>query len=154
MQINTGVAYGNGTLAQVIGDGAVIRRQLATLTQQAGDGLVSDTVSGLGAGAGSSLTLGSSLTAVQTWQTNAQTASGPMQTAQSALSQISDIASSFFAQTAALNGINATAIDTTAASARDALKQVAGLLNSKFGEVFVLAGGDSANAPVPNDLSL
>ena len=116
MQVNSSVAYGNGTLAQVIGDGAVIRRQLATLTQQAGDGLVSDTLSGLGAGAGGSLTLGSSLTAVQTWQTNAQTASGPMQTAQSALSQISDIASSFFAQTAALNGINATAIDTTAAS--------------------------------------
>ncbi len=153
MQIGTsGLTFGNGTLAQVVSDASMVRRQLDALTRQAGDGLISDNLAGLGVGAAASLSLGSSLDEVKTWQTNAQAAAGPMQTAQSALAGISDIASHFFAETAALNGVSATAIDATAASARDALTQMADLLNSKFGDRYVFAGTDSANPPIPGNI--
>ncbi|MCX7384547.1 MAG: flagellin, partial [Alphaproteobacteria bacterium] len=78
------------------------------------------------------------------------TANGRMASTQSALSQISDIASRFFAQTNALTGLDATTIDTIAASARDALRQVAGLLDSKFGDTYVFAGIYGSIQPVPN----
>ena len=153
MQIGpSSLTFGNGTLSQVVNDGAAIRRQLDALTRQAGDGLVADTYAGLGAAAATPLSLASAVDEATTWQANTQAAAGPMQTAQSALAQISDIASHFFAQTAALNGVNTTAIDATAASARDALTQLSGLLNSKFGDTYVFAGTDSANPPIPGDI--
>ena len=151
MQIGASAfTFGDGVLSRVIGDAAATRARLGTLTQQAGDGLVSDSYGGLGAGAAASLGLNAALGQVQTWQANTQAASGQMQVAQSALTQISSIASNFFAQTATLASGDSTAVDATAASARDALTQVAGLLDSQFGGTYVFAGTDSANPPVPN----
>jgi flagellin-like hook-associated protein FlgL len=152
MQIGSsgGLAFGDGALTQVIADGAAVRSQLDTLTRQAGDGLVADTYSGLGSTASVSLTLGTQLSNVQTWQNNAQTSAAPMQVAQTALSQISSIASTFFSDAATLTGVNPSAIDSTAASARDALQQVAQLLDSQYGGDYVFAGTDSANPPVPD----
>ena len=145
-----GVALGSDAVSNAIADAANIRRNLDALTRQAGDGLISDTFSGLGSGAGVSLTLNNALSGVHTWQANIEAANGRMASTQSALSQISDIASSFFAQTNALTGLDATAIDTIAASARDALRQVAGLLDSKFGDTYVFAGIYGSVQPVPN----
>jgi flagellar hook-associated protein 3 FlgL len=145
-----GLSFGGGALTQVIADSTAVRTQLNDLTKQVSDGLVSDSYAGLGGGAAASLSLGASLGSVQTWQSNAQAASGPMQVAQSAMAQISSIASNFFAQAATLTSVNSSAIDTTAASARDALTQVAQLLDSKFGDIYVFSGTDSGNPPVPN----
>ena len=147
-----GAVFGNGTLSQVISDAAAVRSRLDGLTRQAGDGLVSDVYSGLGSGASVSLSLGSALAQLHTWQSNTQAATGQMATAQTALSQISSIASTYFAQTASLTGLSGAAIDATAASARDALGQVASLLNSKYGDVYVFAGTDRGSAPVPGDI--
>ena len=144
--------FGNSTLSQVVNDAATIRRLLDDLTRQAGDGLVADTYAGLGAAAAIPLSLGSAVEEATTWQANTEAATGPLQTAQSALAQINDIATHFFSQTAALNGINATAIDTTAAGARDALSQLSSLLNSKYGNIYVFSGTDSANPPIPGDI--
>jgi flagellar hook-associated protein 3 FlgL len=77
-----------------------------------------------------------------------------MQVAQTALSQISSIASNFYAQAANLNGLDSSQIDTIAASARDALVQVAGLLDTKNGNSYVFAGQDSQNPPIPNPDSI
>ena len=41
-------------------------------------------------------------------------------------------------------------VDTIAASARDALSQVAGLLDTQDAGVYVFAGQDTGNPPVPN----
>ena len=81
MQIGSpGLTFGNGTLSQVVNDGAAIRRQLDTLTRQAGDGLVADTYAGLGAAAAIPLSLASAIDEATTWQANTQAAAGPMQT--------------------------------------------------------------------------
>jgi flagellar hook-associated protein 3 FlgL len=142
--------FGDGVLTHAIGNAATTRDQLGTLTGQASDGLVSDNYAGLGGSASVSLGLNATLGQVQTWQANIQAASGRMQVAQSALNQISAIASNFFAQTATLASGDSTGIDATAASARDALTQVANLLDSQFGGIYVFAGTDTQNAPVPN----
>ena len=49
-----------------------------------------------------------------------------------------------------MQGVNTSAVDTIAASARDALGQVAGLLDTQDGGVYVFAGQDTANPPVPD----
>lgn len=156
MQITTygSMVSGSGALATAIGDAAAVRRNLDTLTRQAGDGLISDTYGGLGSSATASLALNGSLGQVENWQANVNAASGRMGTTQSALSQISDIASQFYTQTNTLTGLDTTAIDTIAASARDALRQVAGLLDSKFGDTYVFAGIYGSTEPVPSPDSI
>jgi flagellar hook-associated protein 3 FlgL len=145
--------YGAGTygiLGTTIADAAAIRQRLDTLTAQSSSGYISSSYAGLGTGAATSLTLRPALAHTQTLQSGIDAATGSMDVAQSALSQISQIASNFFSQTNNLNGLNASDVDTIAASARDALKQVAGLLDSKYGNTYVFAGQDSSNAPVPD----
>ena len=87
---------------------------------------------------------------MQTWQNNVDAATGRMSVAQSALTQIQSIAANFYAQLNNVQGVNASAVDTIAASARDALGQVAGLLDTQDGGVYVFAGQDTANPPVPD----
>ena len=87
---------------------------------------------------------------MQTWQNNVDVATGRMSVAQSALTQIQSIAAYFYAQLNNVQGVNASAVDTIAASARDALGQVASALNTQDGGVYVFAGQDTANPPVPD----
>ncbi len=141
---------GSPLLAQLFADSATTRTQLNTLTQQVASGYVSPQVAGLGAGTATALSLAPALSANSTYQANMSAASGPMGVAQTALSEISSIASNFYAQTNNLNGLDAGTVDSIAASARDALAQVANLLDSQDGNTYVFAGQDSTNPPVPN----
>ena len=70
--------------------------------------------------------------------------------AQTALSSISTIAADFFAKSGAINGLNPSEASSIAASAKVALEQVGQLLNSKAGGVYVFAGQDTANPPLPD----
>lgn len=141
---------GYGLLATLVSDSATIRQRLDTLTQQASTGLVGDTYAGLGAGASVSLDLNPEIANLQTWQSNIATATGRMGVVQTSMTQLQQIASNFYAQLNNLNGINTSEVDSIAASARDALQQVAGLLDAQDGGVFVFSGADTANPPVPN----
>ncbi len=141
---------GYGLLGQLVANSGTVYDRLQTLTEQASSGRVSDVYSGLAAGGSSSLVIEPALAHQQGWSNNIDAVAGRMQVAQTALSQISTIASNFYAQTANLNGLSASEVDNIAASARDALTQVAGLLDSKDGDTYVFAGQDSANPPVPN----
>ena len=69
--------------------------------------------------------------------------------ASSCYSGNSSIASAFRARTADLNGLSAPMVDSVAASARDALRNVATALNAKYGDTYVFGGQDSTTAPVP-----
>jgi flagellar hook-associated protein 3 FlgL len=139
-----------GLLGQLIANSTGVSNELSTLTQQVSSGLISTSYAGLGASAATSLILGLAVAQQTTWSNNINAVSGQMQVAQTALSQISSIASNFYAQAANLNGLDPSAIDTIAASARDALVQVAGLLDTKNGNSYVFAGQDSQNPPIPN----
>lgn len=139
-----------GLLSTLVADSASIRQRLDALAQQASTGLVASTYAGLGAGASVSLDLNPEIADLQTWQDNIAAVTGRMGVTQTAMTQLQQIASSFYAKIDALNGIDAPTVDTIAASARDALKQVAGLLDTRDGGVFVFGGADSANPPVPD----
>ena len=146
-----GLSLFPGSIAQTaIADAASVSHRLNQLTQQVGDGYVADTFAGLGSGIQTALIAGPAIAQQQTWQNNISAVSATMQVSQTALSQISSIASSFRAETNNLNGLDPSQVDSVAASARDALVQVAGLLNSTDGTTYVFGGQDTANPPVPS----
>jgi flagellar hook-associated protein 3 FlgL len=138
------------SLGLLIAGNASVKTQLDKLTQQVATGYVANSYGGLGAAAQSALDLGPQLANLTTEQTVIGSVTGQQQVTQTALSQIAAIASTFAADTASLNGINANSVDTVAASAKVALQQLAGLLDTTDGNTYVFAGTDSANPPVPN----
>jgi flagellar hook-associated protein 3 FlgL len=143
-------ASGYGILDQMISDSTSINNRLANLTEQASSGLISQTYAGLGAGMPVSLSLNPQLSSMQTWQNNIGQATGTMQVTQSAMTQLQSIASTFAADTNNLNNLNPAETDSVAANARDALTEVAGLLDTQDGNVYVFGGQDTSNPPVPS----
>lgn len=147
-------AFGGDIVGALVGDAAHVKQNLNTLLQQAGDGYVADTYAGLGSGIATAVSLGPQLTNLQTWQNDISAASSNMTVAQNALSQISSIASNFYAQTANLNGLDPSEVDSVAANARSALQQVAELLDTTNGSNYVFSGQDSSNPAVPDPDSI
>jgi flagellar hook-associated protein 3 FlgL len=141
---------GFAPFGQLVANAETTHKQLDKLTNQASTGLIANDYAGLGNGASVSLNLRPQVASLQTWQNNIDAATGRMSVAQSALTQIQSIASNFYSQLNNLQRTNASAVDTIAASARDALQQVAGLLDTQDGGVYVFAGQDSGNPPVPD----
>jgi flagellar hook-associated protein 3 FlgL len=139
-----------GTMSGLIADSASIKQNLDTLTDQASTGLIGDTYAGLGTGAPVSLDLSPQIANMQTWQNNVGAATGQMEVAQSSLSSIESIAANFYAQLNNVDGVDSSEVDSIAANAQQALTQVAGLLDSQDGDVYVFAGQDTGNPPVPD----
>ncbi|MBV9249377.1 MAG: hypothetical protein JO227_09070 [Acetobacteraceae bacterium] len=148
--VNGASLSGYGVLGRLIDDSATVHRRLDQLTEQASSGRIADTFAGLGAGASTSLNLRPQINSLQTWQNNIDASDTRLQVTQTAVTQIQDIASNFNAQLNNLNGMSGSNVATIAASARSALQQVAGLLDSQAGQEYVFAGQDSGNPPVPN----
>jgi len=132
----------------LLADSAAVRQKLDRLTNQASSGLIGYTYAGLGTGAPISLNLRPQIGNLQAWQSNIDDATGRMSVTQAAMSQVQSIAASFYAQLTAVGGIDATVVDSIASSARDALGQVASLLDTQDGGVYVFAGQDTASPPV------
>lgn len=144
------VATGTDGLSQLAAQSAQIRARLNILQAQTSTGLVSTSYAGLGTGIATSLALAPAIAHQAAWSANIDAADGAMTAAGTALAQMSSIASNFYAQTNNLNGLNPSTVDSIAASARDALRQFAGLLDTKVGSTYVFAGQDGSNPPVPN----
>jgi flagellar hook-associated protein 3 FlgL len=141
---------GFAPFGQLVANTQATHARLDTLTNQASTGLIADNYAGLGSGAPVSLNVRPQIANLQAWQDNIDAANGRMSVTQSALTQIQSIASGFYAQLNNLQSVNAAGVDTIAASARDALQQVAGLLDTQNAGVYVFAGQDSGNPPVPD----
>ena len=91
---------------------------------------------------------------MQTWQDNINSATGSMQVTQTAMTQLQQIASNLVSQIDGLQGADGSEVDSIATSARDALSQVAGLLDTTDGNTYVFGGADTGNPPVPNPDSI
>jgi flagellar hook-associated protein 3 FlgL len=137
-------------LGQLTANLTRINQNFDTLIQQASSGLISNTFAGLGATAPIALSLGPQIDSLTAAQSNIAAASGPAQVTQTAMTQVGSIAASLAADMPTLDGLNPSAVDTIAATARSDLAQIGDLLNSQYGGVYVFAGQDSANPPVPN----
>jgi flagellar hook-associated protein 3 FlgL len=143
-----------GMLGTLIGNASSVKQQLNTLTTQVSSGLIGNTYAALGTGASISLDLRPQLANLQTWQNNVDASTGRMAVTQTAMTNIQSIAASFYAQLNNMDGVNTGAVDSIAASARDALSQVASQLDTQDGGVYVFAGQDTANPPVPNPVNI
>ena len=139
-----------GLLGRLADNSAGLRALLDTALQQQSSGKVAQAYGGLGSAVRTSLDLRPALQHNQVWQDNIDRVNGRLEVAQSALKQISGIAAEFYAKTNNINSIGASEAGGIAAAARLALTQVGQLLNSKVGDVYVFAGQDTANPPVPD----
>jgi len=142
-------AIGYGGLTQIVADANQTKQTINQLTTETASGYVSNDYAGLGTGAALVLDLGPQLSVSTQVQANATQAGTVASVAQSALGQIESIASNFAAQAQDLIGINGTQ-GTVASSAQAALTQVANLLDTQVGDVYVFAGQDSSDPPVPD----
>ncbi len=139
-----------GLVGVLVTDSQGVSNKLDTLTQQASTGLVASTYAGLGAGAGVSLNLSPQVASIKAMQTTIGVTTGQMGVMQAALTQIQQIATNFVQKMPSLNALDPTNVDSVAGDARDALKQLAGLLNTQDGGVYIFSGQDSGNQPVPS----
>jgi flagellar hook-associated protein 3 FlgL len=147
----SGIGYGE--LTQVVTGAGAVKRTIDQLTTQTASGFVATDYAGLGQNASAALNLGPQIAAAAQVQANGNSAATYQSTAQTALGQIESIASNFAAQAATLISVSGST-QTIASSARDALSQVATLLDTKVGDVYVFAGQDSANPPVPDPTNI
>ncbi len=138
------------TVGQLIADNGAIKTQLDTLTEQVSSGLVSNSYGGLGAAAQEALDLNPQISSLTAQQNTIAQASGQLDVTQTALSEIASIASNFAAEAVNLNGIDPDEVDSVAASAKQALGELASLLDTTDGSTYVFAGTDTSNPPVPD----
>ncbi len=142
-----------GNLDQAIAATSLIKQNVANLTAETASGYTSSDYARLGAAAGPALDLSDDIAANTALAGNADAAANIQSVAQTALGEIESIASKFASQATTLETTPQSA-GTIAASAQDALQQVAQLLNTKVGNIYVFAGQDSATAPVPNPAAI
>lgn len=148
--LGAGTPSDYGLLSSLVADSAGIHARLDQLGQQASTGMQSPSYAGLGTNASISLDLAPQIAHLQAWQGNIDAATGSLGVIQATMTQVQQIAANFYAQTNNLNGINTSEVDSIASSARDALKQVAGLLDTQDGSKYVFGGADTAHPPVPD----
>lgn len=144
------ITQASGALGQAIYASTVVKSQLDTLTSQVSTGYVSADLAGLGTGAQTVVGIAPQIAQLTAQQSAIGAVTGRLGVTQAALTQITTIASTFNAQLSTLNALTPTAVDNVAAQAKTALQQVASLLNTQDGGVYVFGGTNSAVAPVPD----
>ena len=118
-------------------------------------GVTSDSYAGLGDQRYQALNLQPQITKLGAYQQNVASAQNTLTVSQTALSQITSIATNLQTSLLSLKG-NSSSINvaTAALQARQALTQLGSLLNTRDGSGYVFAGNDSTNAPVTDPSSI
>ena len=147
-----------GLLGQ-LGYGATqIAQTSATLTQQASDGLVSDSVGKLGSATDIVLNLQPQLAQIGAYSSNASIATARLSAASASLTQLGGIAQTLVDNLLSLRGESGTAaqtsLTTAASAARDALGEIPALLNTQAAGSYVLAGGEGSAAPIADPAAM
>ncbi len=137
-----------GSMGVLIADSQQVNQKMNTLAQQAGSGLVVNTYGGMGASAQTALTLLPQIAQSTTFQNNISVASSQLNVTQTVMSQLQSIATNVYQQVISLPTEGPSTADTVAASAQQALVQVANLLDTQNGGDYIFSGTDSANPPV------
>ena len=148
--INATSISGYGALGLALGNATLTQSSINTLTAQSSSNLVSSEFAGLGENARTALDLTGQLALNTAALTDAAQAADVNGVAQTALGQIQSLVSNLSGQLLGQASGSAVGLSTLAATASDGLKQVAELLNTKVGQVYVFAGQDSHNPPVPD----
>lgn len=135
-----------------------ISQTSATLTQQASDGLISDSVAKLGESTGTVLNLQPQLAQLSAYSSNGAVAGTRLSVASQSLTQLSSIAQGVVTNLISLRGESGSDAQTTLAgmisSARSALGEVGTLLNTQTAGSYVFGGGDGSMAPVSDPTNM
>jgi len=138
-----------GTLDQIVASTAQVQQNITQLANETSSGFLSSNYAGLGQAAAPALNMSAQIAQTAALQTNTQSAATIQSAAQSALGQIESVTSNFATQAITLAN-QPSAVTNIASAAQGAMQQVAALLNTKVGDVYVFAGQDSSNPPIPN----
>ena len=139
-----------GLLSRLLGNSQATKAQLDQALEQESTGRIAEDYSGLGVGARTSLDLSPTANHLQTWQSNIDLATNRLDVTQTVMTSISQIATNFVAQANNVNNIGYSQAGSIATSAKQALQQVAQLLNTKVGNIYLFSGSDTSNPPIPN----
>jgi flagellar hook-associated protein 3 FlgL len=136
-----------GLVGELSANSELVKTKLDTLTEQSASGLVSSDYAGLGEGAKVALDLTAEANQEQSYASSITSTDNVISVTQTAMNQLSSIASNFSSQ---LDNLTNGGVDTLAASAQQALQQVAGLLDTQVGNTYVFGGQYSDSQPVPD----
>ncbi len=149
----SGQSYGQ--MSPIVENAMATAQRLDLLTEQSSSGLISQTYSGLGAAAATTvLTVSPQISSANAQISEINAVTGPMSVQQNALTSISSLVSGVTSQFASLNTLDSNAVGVVIADAQSALQQVSGLLNTQDGNNYVFGAQDSGEAPVPDASSI
>jgi flagellar hook-associated protein 3 FlgL len=126
-----------------------VKGRMDKLTTQASTGRVGDTFGDLGDGARLSADLRADMTRRQGYVQAIDSANARIDTTQSVLGRISQIAQDVAAKALTMVTTRANSVAAVAEQARQGLEEMAGLLNTRVGGVYLFAGTDTENPPIP-----
>jgi flagellar hook-associated protein 3 FlgL len=140
-----------GTLDRMLASAGTLRDQYATLQEQTVTGQVSQSYAGLASVSSRVLDLTAATNQNAAYTQVIASAQGKASVMQDALSQLGTMVSKMASGALGVTGSASTAAVTgMAEQARQALTQMASLLNTTFGGDYVFAGADASNPPVPS----
>jgi len=141
---------GAGALSQLIGTSSDLKARLDTLAAQAADGRRGTYYGDFGADARRSISLRGEIGRREAYATSIDRALGTTGAAQDALKRLSAVAEEFLTEAGKVTNADTTRIAALAGSARQALGEVAGLLNETSGGAYLFGGADTASPPIPD----
>ncbi|QXM24301.1 hypothetical protein KO353_13770 [Elioraea tepida] len=139
-----------GTIGRTLTAALATRDRLDLLTRQAATGRVAETFGGLAPNARVSIDLRAAIARRESYGQAIATAEARIAVMQPALGRIGEIATGTVQAALAAVTQGRNAIPVLAQSAREALAEVAAMLNATAGDEYVFNGSDVTRPPIPN----
>jgi flagellin-like hook-associated protein FlgL len=140
----------NGALSRLVGQSSLLKAQLDTLSAQSVDGRRGTYYGEIAGDARRAISLRAEIARRDTHAATIDRALGRTGAAQEALDRLSSIADQFLTEAGKITRADSTRISALAASAGQAIQEVAALLNEKHAGEYIFGGADSANPPIPD----
>jgi len=141
---------GSGALTRLVGQSSALKDQLGRLSAQAADGRRGTYYGDIAGEAGRAIGLRGEIARREAHSAVLDRALGRTGAAQQALGQLSAVAEGFLSEAGKITRADTTRITAIAASARQAIGEVAGLLNERHAGGYLFGGSDTANPPIPD----
>ena len=137
-------------LSRMLAATTSLQAQEATLQEQTTSGKVAQSYAGLAPASAQVLDLSAASSRLDAYATTIAAAQGKASVAQDALSQAGTLATGLATAALGLSASSpASAVESVAQRAKQALTQLGSLLNASYAGDYVFAGADTANPPVP-----
>ena len=143
-----------GTLDRLLSSVGGLQEQRVGLQQQVSTGKAAESYAGLGAGSARVLDLTAASRRADAYTQAITHAQGKAAVIQDALGGLGKLVNDIVAKTLDLTDSSpAATVEAVSLQAKQALQQIGSLLNTTYAGDYVFAGADTANAPVPGDVT-